>query len=470
MPVRKMYVLDTSVLLSDPKALFAFAEHDVLLPLVVIKELEAKRNDPTLGFPARTALRALEELRNAPGANLREGITLNDLGGTVRIEINHVDQSGLPDAMRDDRSHDTRILAVANAFALEGRDVVVVSKDLPMRILAEVLGLTAQEYRNEMVVVDRAYTGIVEIEAEQSLIDGLYAAGKSDRAALTVSDDPEGMLEGLDAFAELADDGEIDIDGPLTEPDGTTIPTNTAVRLLGPRSTGLAIVGANKSLRKVNEKREVFGITPRSVEQTVAMDHLMNPDIGVVSLGGSAGTGKSYVALAAGLEQVMESGRYNKVMIFRPLYAVGGQELGYLPGSADEKMSPWAAAVYDALEAMVGKNVRDEVAAREILEVLPLTHIRGRTLSNTFVIIDEAQSLERSVLLTALSRLGENSKAVLSWDAMQRDNLRVGRYDGVAAIVERLKGEPLFAHTTFTKTERGPVAAMVTRMLDDMIA
>jgi PhoH-like ATPase len=218
----------------------------------------------------------------------------------------------------------------------------------------------------------------------------------------------------------------------------------------------------------VKGDREAFGIRGRSAEQRIALDLLLDPDVGIVSLGGRAGTGKSALALCAGLEAVMERRQHRKVVVFRPLYAVGGQDLGYLPGSESEKMQPWAQAVFDALGAVTSRDVIDHVLEREMLEVLPLTHIRGRSLHDAFVIVDEAQSLERNVLLTVLSRIGAGSKVVLTHDVAQRDNLRVGRHDGVVAVVEKLKGHPLFAHVTLTRSERSPVAALVTEMLEDV--
>jgi PhoH-like ATPase len=165
---------------------------------------------------------------------------------------------------------------------------------------------------------------------------------------------------------------------------------------------------------------------------------------------------------------VMERRQHKKVVVFRPLFAVGGQELGYLPGTEGEKMQPWSQAVYDTLGALVSEAVLDEVMDRGMLEVLPLTHIRGRSLHDSFVIVDEAQSLERGVLLTVLSRIGTGSRVVLTHDIAQRDNLRVGRHDGVVAVVEKLKGHPLFAHVTLTRSERSPIAALVTETLGDI--
>jgi PhoH-like ATPase len=216
----------------------------------------------------------------------------------------------------------------------------------------------------------------------------------------------------------------------------------------------------------VRGDRDLFGLSGRSAEQRLAIDVLLDPTVGIVSLGGRAGTGKSALALCAGLEAVLERQVHRKIMVFRPLYAVGGQDLGYLPGDAAEKMNPWAEATFDTLSSVVSHNVVEEVMARGLLEVLPLTHIRGRSLHDAFVIVDEAQSLERNVLLTMLSRIGQNSRVVLTHDVAQRDNLRVGRHDGVASVIEALKGQQLFAHLTLMRSERSAIAALVTDLLE----
>jgi PhoH-like ATPase len=244
------------------------------------------------------------------------------------------------------------------------------------------------------------------------------------------------------------------------------LPCHTGIKLVAPSSSALGRVTAGKQVRLVRGEREAFGLRGRSAEQRIALDLLMDDEVGIVSLGGRAGTGKSALALCAGLELVMERRAHRKVVVFRPLYAVGGQELGYLPGSENDKMQPWAQAVFDTLSAVASQAVIDEVIERGMLEVLPLTHIRGRSLHDSFVIVDEAQSLERNVLLTVLSRLGTNSRVVLTHDVAQRDNLRVGRHDGVAAVIETLKGHPLFAHVTLTRSERSPIAALVTELLE----
>jgi len=422
-------VLDTSVLLSDPRAVFRFDEHDVVIPLVVIIELEAKRTHPELGYFARQALRMLDDFRVDFG-RLDERIPLNDEGGTLRIELNHSDLSRLPTGMQLG-DNDTRILAVARNLAAEGRDVVVVSKDLPLRVKASTLGLQAEEYRAELVL-STGWTGIEEIEVGSTVVNELY---DNERIELDLARD---------------------------------LPCNTGVVLISERGSALARVTADKRLRLVRGDREAFGLHGRSAEQRIALDMLLDPDIGIVSLGGRAGTGKSALALCAGLEAVLERQQHRKVVVFRPLFAVGGQELGYLPGSEHEKMSPWGQSVFDTLGAITTSEVVDEVLDRGMLEVLPLTHIRGRSLHDAFVIVDEAQSLERNVLLTVLSRIGKDSRVVLTHDVAQRDNLRVGRHDGVVAVVEKLKGHPLFAHVTLTRSERSPIAAPVTEMLEDL--
>lgn len=430
----RTYVLDTSVLLSDPRAMLRFAEHDVVLPVVVITELEAKRHHAELGFFARAALRMLDDLRVEHG-RLDHAVPVGDAGGSLRVELNHVDASVLPSGFRLG-DNDTRILAVAKNLADEGRDVTLVSKDLPLRIKASACGLAAEEYRAELAV-DSGWTGMTEVHLSEGQMAELWQAEQ----------------------LELAD-----VD--LTGQDPGPLLCHTGVVVHSPRGSALGRITEDKRLQLVRGDQDVFGVHGRSAEQRIAIDLLLDESIGILSLGGRAGTGKSALALCAGLEAVMERRQHRKVMVFRPLYAVGGQELGYLPGSQDEKMNPWAEAVFDTLGAVVSREVVDEVVGREMLEVLPLTHIRGRSLHDAFVIVDEAQSLERNVLLTVLSRIGQNSRVILTHDVAQRDNLRVGRHDGVAAVIEALKGHPLFAHVTLTRSERSPVAALVTEMLE----
>jgi PhoH-like ATPase len=423
----RTFILDTSVLLSDPRAMFRFAEHEVVLPITVITELEKKRHDPEIGYFARQALRHLDDLREAH-ERLDFPIQIGENGGTIRIELNHTDQSVLPSGFQLG-DNDSRIIACAFNLRNEGFDVTVVSKDLPMRLKAAALGMGAEEYRAELAR-ETGYTGVAEVGLSPEEMSNLY-------------------------------DREV-----IEHPEAKNYPTNTGLVLGSARGGALGRVTADKQIRLVRGHSEVFGVHGRSAEQRLAIDLLLDPEVGIVSLGGKAGTGKSALALAAALESVMERRQQKKILVFRPLYAVGGQELGYLPGSEAEKMGPWGQAVFDTLSAICSKEVIEHVQDRGILEVLPLTHIRGRSLHDSFVIVDEAQSLERNVLLTMLSRIGQNSRVVLTHDVAQRDNLRVGRHDGIAAVVEALKGQSLFGHVTLTRSERSAIAALVTELLD----
>ncbi len=434
-PSRKTFVLDTSVLLSDPGAIGRFGEHEVVIPLVVIGELEAKRHHPELGWFARQTLRTLDELRIRHG-RLDAAVPVGSDGGTVRVELNHSDLATLPAGFRIE-SNDSRILAVALNLGTEGLDVTLVTKDMPLRVKAASVGLGADEYRVHPAV-DSGWTGTEEVEVGVDVVDALYADALVDPA--TRAD--------LAATAEL--------------------PCHTGLVLHSPRGSALGRITPDKQVRLVRGDREAFGLRGRSAEQRIALDLLLDPEVGIVSLGGRAGTGKSALALCAGLESVLERRAHKRVVVFRPLYAVGGQELGYLPGSENEKMAPWAQAVFDTLGALISRDAMEEILSRGMIEVLPLTHIRGRSLHDSFVIVDEAQSLERNVLLTVLSRMGQGSRVVLTHDVAQRDNLRVGRHDGVAAVIEALRGHPLFAHVTLTRSERSPIAALVTEMLEEL--
>jgi PhoH-like ATPase len=423
----KTYVLDTSVLLSDPKALFKFKEQEVVIPIVVINELEKKRHDPEIGYYARQALRHLDDLR-VQHERLDFPMEVGD-GGLLRVELNHIDQSVLPAGFQLG-DNDSRILAVAFNLASEGCDVTVVSKDLPMRVKASALGMAADEYRNDNAK-DSGWTGISELNLSGDEINDLY---------------------------------ETEV---IKHKDVADMPVNTGLVISSERGSALGRVEKGGKIRLVRGDRDVFGVHGRSAEQRLAIDLLLDSDVGIVSLGGRAGTGKSAMALLAGLETVLERRQHKKIIVFRPILAVGGQELGYLPGSENEKMNPWGQAIFDTLGALVSKEVIEHVVDRGLLEILPLTHIRGRSLHDAFVIVDEAQSLERNTLLTVLSRIGQNAKVVLTHDVAQRDNLRVGRHDGIAAVIESLKGHSLFAHVTLTRSERSAIAALVTDLLDN---
>ena len=382
-----------------------------MLPVVVVTELEGKRHHPELGYFARTALRMLDELRIKEG-----GSTHRSPSGKTAARCRSSSTTRTPARCRpaSARRQRHRILSVAKNLSNEGHDVTIVSKDLPMRVKASAVGLAAEEYRAELAV-DSGWTGMTELDVTVEEMDALYEHGRVEHASCRAA-----------------------------------VPHRAGAALAA--GSGLGRVGADKQIRLVRGDRDAFGLHGRSAEQRIALDLLLDPDVGIVSLGGRAGTGKSALALCAGLEAVMERRQQRKVVVFRPLYAVGGQELGYLPGASPRRWGPGAGGLRHP-RRLVSHEVVEEVMDRGMLEVLPLTHIRGRSLHDAFVIVDEAQSLERNVLLTVLSRIGQNSKVVLTHDVAQRDNLRVGRHDGVAAVIEALKGHPLFAHVTLTRSE-----------------
>lgn len=417
-----LYVLDTSVILSDPKCLERLSNQNIVIPLTVLIELEDKRNHPELGFPARSALRYLEDYRQ--NYNLTKTVQTTN-GGSLRIELNNIDDSSLPEILRTPLN-DNRILAVASNLSKEF-EVTLLTKDLPLRLKASVAGVKASDYETSLVDVN--WSGVVELSVDDDTINEIYNKGY--------------------VYLDTA----------------VKYPINTGFILKSINMSALGRFRANGSITLIKEKT-IFDVRGRSAEQRIAIDALCDNSVGIISLAGKAGTGKSILAIAAGLEEVLERGTKSKVTVFRPLYAVGGQDIGFLPGTAEEKMEPWTAAVYDALEAFCGPEVIEQVIEEELLEVLPLTYIRGRTLTNNFVIIDEAQNLSEMVLLTALSRLGNNAKVVMTHDVAQRDNLRVGKYDGVSAVVNKLSGHELFAHITLRKSERSPIAELVANVLE----
>jgi len=415
-----IYVLDTSVILSDPKSLERLKDKDLVIPLAVLEELEDKRSHPELGFAAREALRTLEKYRKSQ--NLTHFVK-NNFGGSIRIEVNNIVDSNLPMSFKEIKN-DNKILAVASNLS-RSEEVTLLTKDLPLRLKASIAEVRSEDYF-ESSILDN-WTGMEVLEVETFILSKLY------------------------------EDNAIEYSSAL--------PNNTCVIVKSPTGSALARVRGNNLIRV--RDNQTFGLSGRSAEQKFALDLLNDPELGIVSVGGPAGTGKSILALAAGLESVIEKQIHKKVIIFRPLYPVGGQDLGFLPGTAEEKMSPWAAAVFDALQVFCGKNVIQQVISENLLEVLPLTHIRGRTLSDSYVIVDEAQNLEKMVLLTALSRVGNNSKVVLTHDIAQRDNLRVGKHDGITSVISSLLGEDLFAHISLKKSERSKVAELVSKLLEE---
>jgi PhoH-like ATPase len=432
------YVLDTCVLLADPNAPLRFDEHHVVLPLVVIEELDRKKARPDdVGANARAALRLLESMGASRLGGLRDAVHLPG-GGSLRIELNNTSSARLPGVL-DPSTTDHRILATCLNLSDADREPVLVTKDAALRIKGAQLGVAVQDYRADTVQVDQLYSGVVDLDVPSTVVDDLYRHGKV-------------VLEGVDAAV------------------------NQFFVLHGsPSQSALAyVVEADPDVvvARVPGTRRAFGVEPKNVRQTLALDLLLNPDVPAVSLMGLAGTGKTFLALAAGLEQVLEANRYRRVAVYRPLVAVGRQELGYLPGDLSEKLAPWMAAVHDNLYALfsegeprAAREAITELMERNVLELASITYLRGRSITGEFVIIDEAQNLELSTLKVILTRMSRDSKVVFCGDLTQVDNPYISPYGGVAALIEKFKGNELFGHVTLEKSVRSPLAEMAAKVL-----
>jgi PhoH-like ATPase len=442
---RRTFVLDTCVLLADPDAVLRFDEHDVVLPLVVIEELDRKKTAlDDVGRNARAALRTIEMLREASGGGLRDAQPLPS-GGTLRIESNHIDVP-LPPYL-DPHKPDHRILAVA--IGLRG---TLVTKDTALRIKGSQLGVTVEDYLGDTARTEEHTTGILELEVDADAIDRLHRDGKV-------------QLEELELDLSASGVDRLWPNACLVLRAGRS--TSALGRVLEVDDDGLATV------HRVGGHRQVFGMAPRDVRQTFAIDLLLDPVVPCVSLMGMAGTGKTFLALAAGLEQVLEASAYRRLSVYRPLIAVGRQEVGYLPGDLDEKLAPWMAAVHDNLYALLrredgpGRGAREHrqiqstiesLSDRGQLELAAITYLRGRSITDEFVVVDEAQNIELSALKVVLTRMAQGSKVVFCGDLGQVDNPYISPYGGMAALIEKMKGSPLFGHVTLSKGVRSPLA------------
>ena len=432
------FVLDTCVLLADPNSLLRFDEHEVVLPLVVIEELDRKKTRlDEVGANARSALRLLEQLGASAEGGLREPAPLPG-GGNLRIELNRVSSPRLP-AVLDPTTSDHRILASCLNLADDGSAPVLVTKDTALRIKGAQLGLVVQDYRGDTVPVAELHDGVLEVGVESSVIDRLFETDK------------------------------------VTLPGVESVVNEFVVLRSGTSQSGLGRVVQSEPdcvITRVRGSQHSFGMEAKNLRQAFALDLLLDPDVPAVSLMGMAGAGKTFLALAAGLEQVVEQRRYRKVSVYRPLVAVGRQELGYLPGDLDEKLTPWMAAVHDNLYALFSESEPD--AARDLvegllergeLEMAAVTYLRGRSITGEFVIIDEAQNLELATLKTILTRISRDAKVVFCGDLSQVDNPYISPYGGMAALIEKFKGTALFGHVTLERSMRSPLAEMAANVL-----
>jgi len=431
------YVLDTCVLLADPHAPLRFDEHRVVLPLVVIEELDRQKTRmDEVGANARAAIRLLESLGASRPGGLSKPAHLPG-GGTLRIELNGITSERMPVAL-DPSTADHRILATCLNLVDDGTRTVLVTKDAALRIKGAQLGVPVEDYRGDTVQVDESYSGVGTLDVPGTLIDELFESGK------VVVDAPDLVV-------------------------------NQFVVLHGPGSqSGLGRVvedGHRTVVTRVPGSRHVFGVETKNMRQAFALDLLMDPDVAAVSIMGMAGTGKTFLALAGALEQVLELGRYRRVSVYRPLVAVGRQEVGYLPGDLSDKLEPWMAAVHDNLYALFAtaegspRDAVDELFERDVLEMAAVTYLRGRSITGELVIVDEAQNLELPTLKVILTRMGAGSKVVFCGDLTQVDNPYVSPFGGLAAMIEKFKGNPLFGHVTLDRTVRSPLAEYAATVL-----
>lgn len=438
--MKKTYVLDTNVLLHDPLSLFQFEEHDVVIPAIVLEELDGKkRNMDEVGRNARETSRLLDQLRTS--GKLHDGVPLEN-GGRLFVEIGHERQVDIP---FDVITNDNRILLVAlklmKQYELDvGRKVVVVSKDILVRVKADAIGIDAEDYLTDHIVdTTDLYAGYREIEVDQSLIDEFYKVRQLPTTALTK------QVLYPNSFVVLK--------------------SNVS------KASALAVVDSLQPILRplALDADHIWGIHPRNVQQRMALDLLLRDDIPFVTLLGKAGTGKTLLALAAGLSLVEDEQRYNKLVVARPVVPMGN-DIGYLPGEMEEKLRPWMQPIYDNLEFLFNANSKDELgnilAGMKSIQLEALTYIRGRSMPDQFIIIDEAQNLTKHEIKTILTRVGENSKIVLVGDPYQIDHPYLDEYsNGLTYAVERFKGQNVFGHVQLVKGERSSLARLAADLL-----
>jgi PhoH-like ATPase len=442
--MRKNFVLDTNVLLHDPRAVYGYGEHNVVIPIYVIEEIDQfKRDLSELGRNARQVSRYLDQYRTQ--GNLGDGVKLPG-GGSLRVLFSRRD---LPKEFAADASQmDNRILAVALDVADREPTVntIFVTKDANLRIRADALGLHSEDYDAEKVELTEVYSGSAEVMASPQVIDQFYASGEAEI--------PEGNGDGPrppNEFVVLRDE-------------------------INPNHSALAKWSWQKRravpLIKL-QKEGVWGIRPRNKEQAFALDLLLNDEIKIITMVGKAGTGKTMLAIAAGLVKTMEESVYHKLLVSRPVFPLG-RDLGYLPGTVEEKLNPWMQPIFDNVEFLMNLSRSDKKAGRGyhelmdlgILAIEPLTYIRGRSIPQQFIIVDEAQNLTPHEVKTIITRVGEGTKIILTGDPYQIDNPYVdSTNNGLIHVVNRFRNEKLAGHVTLTKGERSPLAELAANLL-----
>jgi PhoH-like ATPase len=437
---RTRLVVDTSVLIADPTCVLEFAEADVVIPLTVVEELDGlKSRTDDVGRAARTALRTLEELRVAHGGSLAAPVPTGNGSATLQIEINNIRKHLLVEHGLDPAVPDNRIIGAAIGQSDFG-PTTMISNDAALRIKAAHLGVPAAEHRLTRSDRQRGAVGWTTLEAPYESIDCLYAAGAI----------------AIDAVVADAD---------LTE-------NEFAVLRSGSQSALVRAVDDEFVLLS-QQTPEAWGLRPRSKEQRFALELLLDPDISVIALDGRAGTGKTILAIAAGLEQVVEQARYERLAVYRPLVPVGRADVGFLPGGLDEKLDPWMAAIHDAVVALTdrgcikdARDMVDELTNRGQLSLESVTFLRGRSLQRQFVVIDEAQNLEPTTLRTILTRVGDGTKVIFTGDTSQIDAPYLGESNNALSVLSSaFADQRCFGHITLTACERSDVASLAAELL-----
>ncbi len=440
--MRKNYVLDTNVLLHDPRALLQFKDNNVIIPIYVVEEIDKfKRDLSELGRNARQVSRDLDAFREENGS-LTEGVPLES-GGTLRVLFT---QRELPRELMNQHVADNRILALA--LDVKEREpnlrCVFVTKDINLRIRADALGLVTEDYENDKIENPEVYMGVRELEVGKSDIDDFYARGELA---------PPNGINGVypNEFALLKD---------------RNAPNHTALSKYNAQKG--RFVPLLKSL-----KEGAWGLRPRNKEQSFALDLLLNDEIKLVTIVGKAGTGKTLLAIAAGLQKTMEEQVYQKMLVSRPVFPLG-KDIGFLPGTVEEKLNPWMQPIYDNVEFLMGLSRADKKAGRSYRELIdlglvaiePLTYIRGRSIPNQYIVVDEAQNLTPHEVKTIITRVGDNTKIVLTGDPYQIDNPYVdSTSNGLVHVVNKFKHERLAGHITLTKGERSALAELASNVL-----
>ena len=445
--MRKKFVLDTNVLLSNANAIFCFEEHDVYIPISVIEELDTfKKGLSETGRSARQFSRLVDELRRR--GSLSKGIPVNPedrKSGMVYVALES-DMKSLPEFF--EKKPDNLILSVA--LTLQKQDdkspVILVTRDVNLRIKADALGITAEDFKHEKVNIDELYTGISEYELEGEKVEALLRSG-----SVSLEDQEDELLP--NQFVILRDE------------------KDQSQFACGRYDQATGLVNATEA----DERSYLWGIYPRNLEQSFAMDILLDDSIKLVTLVGSAGTGKTLLAIAAGLHKSTDEPIYHKLLVSRPIFPLG-RDVGYLPGSLEEKLNPWMQPIFDNLELLLGgagqgrhksfNQTYQELIEQGILEVEPLTYIRGRSISNQFFIVDEAQNLTPHEIKTILTRAGDNTKIILTGDPYQIDNPYVdAASNGLTYVVERMRGEAISGHISLVKGERSALATIAAERL-----